>query len=355
LVALAQDARFLLLDEPTSMLGPREVERLIRCVRDLAAGGVGVGLVTHRISEVIGSADRVTVLRAGHVVHHGSTNELDAASIAYLMIGERAMAVHRTDARCGSRERLLASTLSFVEDGVRILDDVSVSVRGGEIVGVAGVAGAAQPALSSILAGARWPTEGSVSLDGVDITGLAGHAAELGLAYIPDERAAGLVPELTVATNASLLRLSERSFRRAGLRRTRAEMRYGAAVCGRFGVQPPSPGLRTNSLSGGNQQKLLLGRELDRDPCAIIAHSPTQGLDIAAIAAAHNALIAAAKDGAAVIVISPDLDELIAIADRIVVLSAGKIVDQLDLRTEPFDAARIGRAMAVGQLQDGAT
>jgi general nucleoside transport system ATP-binding protein len=355
LVALAQDARFLLLDEPTSMLGPREVERLIRCVRDLAAGGVGVGLVTHRISEVIGSADRVTVLRAGHVVHHGSTNELDAASIAYLMIGERAMAVHRTDARCGSRERLLASTLSFVEDGVKILDDVSVSVRGGEIVGVAGVAGAAQPALSSILAGARWPTEGSVSLDGVDITGLAGHAAELGLAYIPDERAAGLVPELTVATNASLLRLSERSFRRAGLRRTRAEMRYGAAVCGRFGVQPPSPGLRTNSLSGGNQQKLLLGRELDRGPCAIIAHSPTQGLDIAAIAAAHNALIAAAKDGAAVIVISPDLDELIAIADRIVVLSAGKIVDQLDLRTEPFDAARIGRAMAVGQLQDGAT
>ena len=166
------------------------------------------------------------------------------------------------------------------------------------------------------------------------------------------QRAAGLVPDLTVATNASLLRLSERSFRWAGLRRTRAEMRYGADVCDRFGVQPPTPGLRANSLSGGNQQKLLLGRELDRDPSAIIAHSPTQGLDIAATAAAHNALIAAAQDGAAVIVISPDLDELIAIADRIVVLSAGKIVDELDLRTEPFDAARIGRAMAIGLPQD---
>jgi ABC-type uncharacterized transport system ATPase subunit len=354
LVALAQDARFLLLDEPTSMLGPREVERLIRCVRDLAAGGVGVGLVTHRISEVIGSADRVTVLRGGRVVHRGSAKELDAAAIAHLMIGERAIAVHRSDLRRSGRERLVASGLSLIEDGAKILDDVSVSVMGGEIVGVAGVAGAAQPALSSILAGTRRPTGGRVLLDGADITGSAGYATRLGLAYVPDERAAGLVPELTVATNASLLRLSERSFRRAGLRRPRAEMRYGATVCGRFGVRPPSPGLRANGLSGGNQQKLLLGRELDRNPIVIVAHSPTQGLDIAATAAAHNALIDAAARGAAVIVISPDLDELIAMADRIVVLSAGKIVDALDLRSEPFDAARIGRAMAVGQLQDHA-
>ena len=354
LVALAQDARFLLLDEPTSMLGPNEVERLIRCVRDLAAGGVGVGLVTHRISEVIGSADRVTVLRGGHVVHHGSAEELDAATIAHLMIGERAIAVQRRDLRRGGHERLVASGLSFIEDDVKILDDVSVSVVGGEIVGVAGVAGAAQPALSSILAGTRRPTAGRVFLDGADITGSAGYAVRLGLAYIPDERAAGIVPALSVATNASLLRLSERPFRRAGLRHAPAEMRYGAEVCSRFGVRPPSPGLRANSLSGGNQQKLLLGRELDRNPTVIIAHSPTQGLDIAASASARNALIAAAERGAAVIVISPDLDELITIADRIVVLSAGRIVDELNLRSEPFDAARIGRAMAIGQHNENA-
>jgi general nucleoside transport system ATP-binding protein len=146
--------------------------------------------------------------------------------------------------------------------------------------------------------------------------------------------------------------LSERVFRRAGLRRPRAEMRYGAEICRRFGVRPPAPGLRANGLSGGNQQKLLVGRELDRDPSVIIAHSPTQGLDIAATTAAHNALIEAAARGAAVIVVSPDLDELIAIADRIVVLSAGKIVDKMDLRMESFDAARIGRAMAIGQLPE---
>ena len=140
----------------------------------------------------------------------------------------------------------------------------------------------------------------------------------------------------TVATNASLLRLSERSFRRAGLRRTRRGNALWRRSLRPFRRPPPSPGLRANGLSGGNQQKLLLGRELDRNPTVIVAHSPTQGLDIAATAAAHNALIDAAARGAAVIVISPDLDELIAMADRIVVLSAGKIVDALDLRSEPF-------------------
>ena len=352
LVALAQDARFLLLDEPTSMLGPREVERLIDCVRGLGAGGVGVGLVTHRISEVIGSADRVTVLRGGHSVYQDSARNLDAVSIAHLMIGQRAPAVHRKNVPRRGRERLVASSLTLIENGIEVLDDVSVSVKGAEIVGVAGVAGAAQPALSSLLAATRFPTTGRVLLDGVEITGAAGSAAQLGLAFIPDERIAGIVPDLTVATNASLLRLSERAFRCAGLRRPRAEMRYGAHICRHFGVRPPAPGLRANGLSGGNQQKLLLGRELDRDPSVIIAHSPTQGLDIAATAAAHNALIEAAARGAAVIVVSPDLDELIAIADRIVVLSAGKIVDEMDLRTEPFDAARVGRAMAIGRLPE---
>jgi general nucleoside transport system ATP-binding protein len=174
----------------------------------------------------------------------------------------------------------------------------------------------------------------------------------LGLAHIPDERAAGVIASLNIASNASLLRLSERAFQRAGLRRPLSEMRYGAEICSRFGVRPQMPGMRVSGLSGGNQQKLLLGRELDRNPAVIVAHSPTQGLDIAATASIHNILIEAATRGAAIVIISADLDELIAVADRILVLGAGKIVDALDLRTEPFDAARIGRAMAVGQLHD---
>jgi ABC-type uncharacterized transport system ATPase subunit len=349
LVALAQDARFLLLDEPTSMLGPREVERLIRCVRDLAAGGVGVGLVTHRISEVLGSADIVTVLRGGRVVHHGAADALDAGSLARLMIGERSLAVRRSEGSRSASARLTATDIVFAEDDITVLDGVSVAVAGGEILGIAGVAGAAQPALAAILAGTQRPMRGRVFLDDAEITGAAARALRRGLAYIPDERAAGIVPALNVAANASLLRLAEPSFRIGGLRRPREEARYGATLCQRFAVNPPAPSLRASGLSGGNQQKLLLGRELDRAPAAIVAHSPTQGLDLAAMAACHNALIEAAGRGAAVIVISADLDELIAVADRIAVLSAGRIVDEVDLKSEGFDAARIGRAMAVGQ------
>jgi ABC-type uncharacterized transport system ATPase subunit len=352
LIALAQDARFLLLDEPTSLLGPREVETLVRCLRDLAAGGVGIGLVTHRISEVLGGADLVTVLRGGYVVHHGPARELDALSLARLMIGERSMTVQRLQRQPGETARLIATEISFANDEAVILDGVNIAVRGGEILGVAGVAGAAQPVLASVLAGTLRPTHGRIVLDGTDITGDAQRAARLRLASIPDERAAGLVPALSIATNASLLRLPEQAFRRVGLRRLRQEIRYGGEICRRFAVRPPAPKMRASALSGGNQQKLLLGRELDRDPIAVVAHSPTQGLDLAATAAVRNTLIEAAGRGAAVVVISADLDELIAIADRMVVLSAGKIVDELDLRNEAFDAARIGKAMAVGQHTD---
>ena len=352
LVALAQDARFLLLDEPTSLLGPREIASLVRCLRELAASGVGIGLVTHRIGEVLGCADMVTVLRGGRVVHLGRARELDAELLAHLMIGERSLAVRRSHQRRSNAARLVATGISFAIEDTVILDDVTVAVQGGEILGVAGVAGAAQPVLASVLSGTLRPTRGRVVLDGVDIAGAAQRAARLKLAYIPDERSAGVVPELSVATNASLLRLPERAFQRAGLRLRRRELRHGAEVCRRFSVRPPVPGLRASSLSGGNQQKLLLGRELERDPVVIVAHSPTQGLDLAATAAVRNTLIEAAVRGAAIVIISADLDELVAIADRILVLSAGKIVDELNLQTEPFDAARIGKAMAVGQHSD---
>jgi ABC-type uncharacterized transport system ATPase subunit len=268
------------------------------------------------------------------------------------MIGERSMTVGRSQRQPGETARLIATEISFANDEAVILNGVNIAVRGGEILGVAGVAGAAQPVLASILAGTLRPTHGRIVLNGTDITADAQRAARLKLASIPDERAAGLVPALSIATNASLLRLPEQAFRRVGLRRLRQEIRYGGEICRRFAVRPPAPKMRASALSGGNQQKLLLGRELDRDPIAVVAHSPTQGLDLAATAAVRNTLIEAAGRGAAVVVISADLDELIAIADRMVVLSAGKIVDELDLRNEAFDAARIGKAIAVGQHTD---
>jgi len=292
------------------------------------------------------------VLRSGRLVHHGSARELSAESLAHLMIGERSLTVVRPHRRSVQAERFVATGISFISDEATILDNVNVAIGGGEILGMAGVAGSAQPALASILAGVLAPTRGRVSLDGVEITGDARRASQLKLAYVPDERVAAIAPALSVATNASLLRLSESTFHRGGLRLRRQEIRYGAEICRRFTIRPPAPEMRASGLSGGNQQKLLLGRELDRDPNVIIAHSPTQGLDLAATAAIRNKLLDAASRGAAVIVISADLDELIAIADRLVVLSAGKIVDELNLRDHPFDAARVGRAMAFGQHTD---
>jgi ABC-type uncharacterized transport system ATPase subunit len=348
LIALAQGARILLLDEPTSMLGPREIERLVRCLRALAADGIAIGLVTHRIAEVIDNADRLTVLRGGRIVHRGPTGGLTADGLARLMIGERSRTVHRGGGTRGGQIRLDARDLSAVEDGITVLDGVGFAVAAGEVLGVAGVAGASQPALAAVLAGLRRPERGTVTMDGVDITGAPAAAARRGLAYVPEERQSGLVADRSIAVNASLLRLGEPNFRRFGLRRPGAERRQGAAICASFDVRPSLPDLEVAGLSGGNQQKLLLGRELERDPAVVVAHSPTQGLDLAAAAAIRNRLIAAAAAGAAVVVISADLDEMADICDRLVVLSGGRIADEIDLTRAPLDISRLGSAMARG-------
>ncbi len=345
-IAVAQGARILLLDEPTSMLGPREVERLVACLRGLAADGAAIGLVTHRIGEVLANADRVTVLRGGRVVHAGPVEGLAADDVARMMIGDRDRTVARRRGRPGERTRLEATDIRIAEEGRPLIDGVRIAVRAGEILGIAGVASASQPALADALAGVRRPDRGRITLDGEDVTGDARAAARGGLAFLPDERAAGVVPERSVAVNASLLRLGEAGFRRFGLRRPAAEAQQASAVCARYGVRPPDPTLRAGALSGGNQQKLMIGRELEREPGVIIAHSPSQGLDLAAAAAVRNALVAAADRGAAVVVISADLDEITGIGDRMAVLSGGRIVDEFDLSQGPPDPTRLGRAMA---------
>jgi general nucleoside transport system ATP-binding protein len=354
LIALAQGARILLLDEPTSLLGPREVAQLVRCLRDLAGAGVAVGLVTHRIAEVLEDGDLVTVLRAGRMVHHGPTAGMSADTLARLMVGERNRTVVRRQRVPVDRVRLEASGISVTINGVRILDDVTLSVRRGEILGIAGVADTSQSVLVEVLAGLRLPDRGTVWLDGVDITGKPALARRMGLAHIADERALGLVADRPIAVNASLLRLEEPGFRHFGLRRRAAEASHAVTICGEFNVHPPLPELPASGLSGGNQQKLILGRELAQAPMAIVAHSPTQGLDLSAAAAIHNRMIEAAVEGAAVVAISADLDEVIAIGDRLAVLTGGRIVDEIDLASGAPDPARLGEAMARGRTPEPA-
>ncbi len=345
-LALAEGARVLLLDEPTSTLGPLEVERLIACVRELAQGGTAVGLVTHRVVEVMKGADMVTVLRAGRIVHQGRTSGLSVDAIARFMVGERSRAMASRRPHAQGPARLRAEGLSLAESGVPLLTGIDLVVHGGEIVGVAGLAGPSQAALAEALAGLRPPFAGRVFIDGTEVTGAAQRAAALGTAYVPDTRTVGLATDRTVAENGSVLRLREAAFRLFGLRRPAREAAHATSVCGRFDVRPPRPDLLAAGLSGGNQQKLMVGRELERTPAIIVVHGPTQGLDLAAAAAIRNELTAAAERGAAVLIISADLDEILGISSRIVVLAAGEIADRLDVEDGRVDMTRLGRAMA---------
>lgn len=342
--ALADGARVLLLDEPTSALGPLEIDRLIETIRKLAASGKAIGLVTHRISEVMRGADQITVLRAGKVVLAASTAGLAAEEIARLMVGERDRSATPKLTSSSQWERLAITGLSIVEGDSVALDGVSLSVRQGEILAVAGVAGVSQPALAEAIAGLRHAV-GTVLLDGVNITNDPAKAVASGLAFIPENRADGIVPDLSIGENASLFSLKLASFHRFGLRSKAAERARGVEIITGFDVRPPHPSARAGGLSGGNQQKLLVGRELAQNPAVIVAHGPTQGLDLAAAATIRAALVKAAAEGAAVLVISADLDELLELGHRMIVLTHGRLVAEFDL-SQPIDMTAIGQAMA---------
>lgn len=285
------------------------------------------------------------------MVHQGPTAGLDADRIATLMVGERSRSTTRPPRQVSADApvRLQASGLTVDDDDRRLLDGIGLEVRSGEVVGIAGVAGSGQTVLAEVLTGVRAPDGGRISVDGTDITGAAARAARAGVAFIPEERTLGVAPEQTIAVNASALRMRESGFARWGMRRRRAETEHGLRIAAEYEVRPPKPSLLTAALSGGNQQKLLVGRELEREPAVVIAHGPTQGLDLAASSAIRNHLTAAAQRGAAVVVISADLDELLEVADRVVVLSAGRVTDDIALHDHdhsPIDVARLGRAMA---------
>jgi general nucleoside transport system ATP-binding protein len=342
--AVASGARVLLLDEPTSTLGPVEIERLIGAIRRLAGAGTAIGLVTHRITEVLSGADDVAVLRGGVPVSEGPTTGLNADTIARMMVGTSVppalkFSPHSDDIR------VVVEKLGVTIDGIRYLDDVSLDVRAGEILGIAGVASNSQTLLAEILVGLRRPDQGRVRIAGHNITGDAVAARRLGVAHIPDDRTEGIVPTLTVAENASLLRLNAPAFTRFVMRNKRAEHDHAARIAERNDVRPRQTGQQAMALSGGNQQKLLVGRELDGRPIVVVAHGPTQGLDINAAAAIRRQLVDIAAEGAPVVVISADLDEILSMSHRVIVLTQGRIAGQFDLRAGRPDMVRLGRAM----------
>jgi ABC-type uncharacterized transport system ATPase subunit len=289
-------------------------------------------------------ADEITVLRAGKAILDERVAGLNANSVAQLMVGERDRSKPVLARPNADRERLKVSNLTVRDEDQVLLRNISITVREGEIVAVAGVTGMSQPALAEAIVGLRPTATGTVLIDGNDVTGAPAAAVAHGLSYVPEDQNLGVVADLTIAENASLFSLSKGGFHRFMMRIPKSEYAFGKEIVQSFDVRPADAHVLAGGLSGGNRQKLLVGRELARNPSVMVAHGPTQGLDLAAAATIRSALAKAAANGSAVLVISADLDELLELGHRMIVLTNGRIAAEFDL-SAPIDMAAVGQAM----------
>jgi len=341
---LARDPRILLLDEPTAALAPAEIDAFFATVGRLAAGGTAVLVVTHKLAEVTAHSQRVTVMRAGAVVARFETAQTDAGEIARAMVGGElpALAARATTA---PSPRLAVRDLR-AGHGNASLANVSLHVDAGEIVGVAGIEGNGQSALADALAGVI-AYDGTIELDGVSLPPSTGPAAriEYGVRVIPqDRRHEALVLDWNVRDNAMLGRQQHVPLRRGAIIDRSVADRYAREVIERFDVRPPNPNAVVDGLSGGNQQKIVVGRALAGEPKLVIAYQPTRGIDIGAATLVQSRLIEARNAGAAVLLISFELDEIFAVADRVIVLFGGRVAGTF--ARADLDRGRIGALMA---------
>lgn len=342
---LYQGARILLLDEPTSVLTPQEADALFATVRTMTAAGRTVVFISHKLGEVLEIADRVTVMRDGRVTGDVDTDSTTREELARMMVG-REVDLSPRRARAAAREPMLrVEGLTLTRGGVTSVDGVDLEVRAGEILGIAGVSGNGQRELADLIAGVEAPTAGRITVSGTEVTGRGPRAARAaGLAYVPEDRlGTGLAPALSMVDNMLLTR--PRSFlldRRAA----RAEARD---IIERFEVKTTGPDAPAGLMSGGNAQKVLIARELDstdgeHTARVLVAASPTRGLDVGAIETVWGILDGARARGEAILLISEDLEEVLAISDRIVVLSEGRLVHETTAAAASREA--IGLAMA---------
>ncbi len=348
LKALYRQATLLLLDEPTAVLTPPEVETLFDLLRELRAAGAGVVFITHKLREALELCDTITVLRQGRVVAEYPASQVTADVLAAAMVGEHlasAAMAHSTTAPPAETVRLRVENLTVPAAGSRTaLQRISFEVREGEIFGIAGVDGNGQTELAEALVGLR-PMHGNLWLDGRPLP--AGRRARLaaGLRYIPpDRRQAGLALELSVAENVILGDELAPDWRRWGVLLDRAAMReYAGTLIRDFDIRTPHADAPAAALSGGNQQKLLVARELAPQPRVLVAVNPTWGVDVASVATIHRALRAACRQGLGLVLMSNELDEIQALCQRFAVLYRGRLSTSLTFDIPPAD---LGRLMA---------
>jgi simple sugar transport system ATP-binding protein len=351
LKALYREARILILDEPTAVLTPQESEGLFGTLRTMAAEGRTVIFISHKLHEVKAVADRVTVLRGGRSIATVTAADATPRELAALMVGREVELAKRVGREAPHGEAPALEVEGLVVGGDRGEESVRslfFAVREGEIVGVAGVAGNGQRELAEGITGMR-PARGRVRVKGKELhLGDPRAAIRAGVAHVPEDRlGTGVAPSLTIAENAVLKSYRGKEVSRGPLLRWRAIREQARNLIDRYRVAAPGHHVRARDLSGGNLQKLVLGREFSGEPRVLIAASPTRGLDVGAIETVHAYLRQAAGEGVGVLLISEDLDEILALSDRVLVLYEGRVTGEFDPASATVE--EIGLAMAGGE------
>ncbi len=326
--ALSREAKVLILDEPTAVLTPQETDELIAIMRQLKASGTSIVFITHKLREVRAVADRITVIRRGKVVGSAEPSAAET-ELASLMVGRSvSLGVDRAPAQPGEVALKVRGLTVIDAAGVRQLDDIGFDVARGEIVAIAGVQGNGQTELTEVILGLQKPVAGSVELDGTELVGRSvKQVIEAGVGFVPEDRTEdGIVADFSVAENLILDLYDRAPFARGialdpGRVRTSAQERVVE-----FDVRTPSVETAAGNLSGGNQQKVVLAREMSRPLRLFIASQPTRGLDVGSIEFVHKRVVAERDNGTPVIIVSTELDEVLDLADRIVVMYRGAIV-----------------------------
>ena len=347
LKALRRDVKLLILDEPTAVLTPQETDELLEVLRNLAKRGVGILFITHKLREVMAVADRIAVLRGGKLMGTTTPKESSESKLAQMMVGrEVVLRVEKSQAK--PKEVLLSIKNLRVSDDRKLesVRDLSLEVHAGEILGIAGVEGNGQRELVEAICSMRSRLSGEVIVKGQEIPNLNPRAAHLaGVSHIPEDREKhGLVTSYSIADNLVLNRFDQAQFAKGWIRNLEEVANNGESLVEKFDIRAPDAYLSAGSLSGGNKQKVVVARELSQQLDVVVAAQPTRGVDVGSIEFIHNQLIAARDAGAAVLLVSAELDEILSLADRIAVISNGKIVAIFN--SKEADRNTIGRLMA---------